>query len=144
MSPTVIDASVLAKLGFMEPGSSDAHEQVAERGRILPPLHAPDLVFAELASIGLKKIGLGEGTIRESRELIDLAMDLPLEIWPCRTLAHAALGISLALGTSPYDSLYLAVVERTGGTLLTADRRLVSTLEGTPLEGRVEVLEGSW
>ncbi len=144
MSPPVLDASVLAKLVFSEPGSQEARAAVEELGLRRAPIHVPDLIFAELASIGSKKCVRGQASPRQARSLVEVAIRLPLAVWPSQLMASPALEISLALGTSPHDSLYLAVAEHVDGSLLTADRRLASMLRGTPLETRVEVLGGSW
>jgi predicted nucleic acid-binding protein len=140
----VLDASVLAKLVFQEPGSKQARAAVRELGLRRAPIHVPDLIFAELASIGVKKCARGQASSRQARRLVDVAIRLPLAIWSSQLMTCAALEISLALGTSPYDSHYLAVAEQVDGALLTADRGLAAMLRGTPLESRVEVLDGSW
>jgi predicted nucleic acid-binding protein len=144
VSPPVVDASILAKLVFHEPGSVEARAAVEDLAMHRAPIHVPDLVFAELASIGVKKHGREQASRQQARRLVDIAIRLPLAIWSSQLVAPAALEISLALGTSPYDSLYLAVAEQVDGALLTADRRLAERLRGTPLESRVEVLGGSW
>jgi predicted nucleic acid-binding protein len=144
VSQTVVDASILAKLVFHEPGSAEARAAVEDLALHRAPIHVPDLVFAELSSIGVKKHAREQASRQQARSLVEVALRLPLAIWPCRLMAAPALEISLALGTSPYDAHYLAVTEQVDGALLTADRRLAAMMRGTPLESRVEVLGGSW
>jgi predicted nucleic acid-binding protein len=143
VSSTVIDASVLAKLVYHEPGSAQARRLVKELAARSAPLHAPDLLFAEIAHIGLKKIRDGEATEREARALQDVTLRLPLAVWPSQLLAPTAAEISLASGASLYDSMYIAVAEHVDGMLLTADQRLLLVVAGTPLDRRVRVLGSS-
>lgn len=143
MSPCVIDASIITKLVFVEPGSTQARHEIGNLSTTRAPLHVPDLLFAELVSIGLKKIRLDQATKREARGLVDVAFNLPLAVWPGQLMAAAALELSTLIGTSAYDSMYLAVTEHVDGTLITADGKLARIVRGTPLEKRVTCLTGS-
>jgi len=140
MKQRVIDASVLVKLGFAEPGSDEARQAIERLCRDRVPLHVPDHAFAEIVSAARRKIDRGEGSSRDAREFLAIVLGLQLVPWSCVRTAGAALEISLALGVSPYDAFYLAVAEHVDGRLVTADHGLASALAGTVFEGRVEVL----
>ena len=43
-----------------------------------------------------------------------------------------AAQITLSTGVIIYDALFLALAEETGTVMVTADRKLLRTLEGTP------------
>lgn len=55
-------------------------------------------------------------------------------------LAVRALEVALATGQTPYDCVYLALAEREGQLLITADDRFVAGLARTPWAARVVAL----
>ena len=58
---------------------------------------------------------------------------MPLLITPCGDLVEAALELALRLGRSVYDCLYLALAVKKRLVMVSADKRLVNALAGTPL-----------
>jgi len=139
MTAAVLDASLIAKLVFPEAGADQAEALVGDLVRRRAALHAPDLLFAELANLGWKKVRRGQATSGAARGLLRVARTLGLRSWPSADLADGALEIALRLDCSAYDALYLALADHLGATLYTADRRLGTIVQGSPLAGRVLV-----
>ena len=59
---------------------------------------------------------------------------------PLSTLAERALAIAGALDHSVYDCFYLALAEVEAGQLVTADRRLLAKVTGTPFADWIRLL----
>lgn len=133
MRRLVLDACVVAKLFYPEDLSDRAERAV--RGR--RTLHAPDLLYAELANVAWKRVRRGEIDAGTAMESISLAMALPIETHPAGQYAERALALAIETDRSVYDCLYLAVALAERATLLTADRRFAQALGAGPLGERV-------
>jgi predicted nucleic acid-binding protein len=129
MKTCVLDASVVAVAFFQEDHADRAHRLLVGKG----VLHAPDLIYAELANVIWKRHGRGEIDGEEASRLLADLRRLPLEITPCGDLVEAALELALRTGRSVYDCLYLALAVRARSVLVSADQRLVNALADTPL-----------
>ena len=140
MTPAVLDASLVGKLVFPEVGADAALARVGDLVRRRAALHAPDLLFAELANLGWKKVRRRQATPRAARGLLRVARTLGLRSWSSLDLAEGALEIALHLGCTAYDGVYLALAEHLGAVLHTADRRLADAVRRTSLANRVDVV----
>jgi predicted nucleic acid-binding protein len=133
MNRCVVDASVVAAAFF--------HEEHAEAARRLllsdTELHAPDLVYAELASVVWKRQRRGELAEAEAIRLLADILTLPLLVASSQELADGALQAALRTGRTVYDCLYLALSIKLKTVMVTADRRLANALAGGPLERHV-------
>lgn len=132
----VIDASIAVKWFVREDGHEDALGLLGGAEE----LQAPDLILGEVANTAWKKHRRGEIT-RDQAESITAA--LPhyfVRLWPSRDLTVRALRLALDLDHPVYDGLYLACAEAAGGTLVSADKRLIVLAEKAGLGGRVEPL----
>ena len=90
-------------------------------------LSAPAHWLAE-AALGLwAACRRGELTELEACERVAVLAAAPVATEPLEHLATAAMVLSLRLGLTIYDTLYLALAEREDTTLITADRRLFET-----------------
>lgn len=69
----------------------------------------------------------GELTESRAADAVDDLIDLPVELYPISPMARAVW--DLRAGITAYDASYVALAERTGGVLVTADRRLAETAE---------------
>lgn len=123
--PLVIDASVAAKWFLAETGHVQALALLKEGTR----LEAPDLIVAEVANIAWKKHRLGEMRRAQAEAAVAALPHYFGQLWPSRDLAERALGFALALDHPAYDGFYLACAEAAGGTLVTADARLIKAVE---------------
>lgn len=133
MKACVVDAGVIAAALFQEEQAAAA--QVLLRGD--RPLHAPDLIHAEVANVIWKRHGRGEIDMREALQLLADVLALPLEVTPSGELASAALLLAMLTGRTVYDCLYLALAVKADTVMVTTDRRLVNALGGGPLEEHV-------
>ena len=129
----VVDASVCAKL-FIEEDDSGRVVEVVEahtRGRIR--LSAPTLVLYELGNVFWKHPQITEEKMhRFLRRFLDLGVDL-VDLSSDEELLRKACEISKLRNMSFYDSAYLALAEKTGVKLLTADEEVHGKAEAGTL-----------
>ena len=84
-----------------------------------------DLARAEIASV-CRKLTRTEGiTPEHAQRLFAECLELVDEFYPIADLQAEALGESIRLNHSTYDMFYFVLARRTGGTLFTADRKLM-------------------
>ena len=117
----VLDASVAAKLYFVEEHSDLAAATLRRADRLI----APELLFLEMASIaakhsrrGTSSPAHGMGTVQSVAQILDEAI-------PLLGLAPRAFALAATYGFSVYDGAYLALAEERNFRLLTADMKLV-------------------
>jgi predicted nucleic acid-binding protein len=127
----VVDASVAIKWFIHEP------DRAAARRLLEPDRHllAPELLVAEVASAMWKRVMAGEG---DARQAPLTAASLPrffTRLVSLAPLAARALVIAAELRHPVYDCFYLALAETENATLVTADRRLIGRLAGSPWAG---------
>lgn len=132
----VLDASVGIKL-FVEEDISEDVQQLIREALVDPDgvtLAVPDLFFIECANILWKRVKREEYQAgRAMDDLRDLhAMDLPTV--SSAQLMERALAIACLHDISAYDAAYVALAERQGVPLLTADVKLVNKLTGSPFD----------
>lgn len=137
----VLDASVAVRWVVTEVGSDDAAALLAE------PFHwcAPRLMLSELASALRRKVVEGSLSPTLAMEALDailtevgtgtIALAAEEEVMPL------ALSLALSLGHKAPDCVYLALAERLGAELVTADRHLAKLAE-TRAVGHVLVPSG--
>jgi predicted nucleic acid-binding protein len=123
----VVDASVIVDL---------LSGDLATDSRVMleAELIAPELLFAEVTSAIARLRRLGVIADTEAFEWVTALEDLPIEALPQRPLAARSLELSDRL--SVYDACYVALAEREGAILLTADRKLARSHD-LPVEVRV-------
>jgi predicted nucleic acid-binding protein len=138
MKTFVLDASVVAAAFFQEDHADIAQELLVGKHA----LHAPDLIHAELANVIWKRHSRGEINQEEAGRLLADLRSLPLRITSCGDLVEAALELALLSGRSVYDCLYLALSVKTRSVLVSADKRLVNSLTGTPLAKHIAWIGG--
>ena len=96
-------------------------------------LHAPDLLYPEVANALWKRVRSGEIAVDKAKDLLAWLSTLPLTLHPSLPLILSATDIACRYDRTVYDSIYLALAVREGVALVTADRKLVSALTGTPM-----------
>jgi len=105
--------------------SDQLHGPVAER------IAVPGFFYIECASILRKAVRTGQYTAIEARQdLADLAA-MGLYTTPISSLAGESFEIASVYGASVYDACYVALSDRLGVPLITADERLINCLSGS-------------
>jgi predicted nucleic acid-binding protein len=123
MPVKVVDASALGALVFGEPGAETIAKQLSRSSLV-----APQLVWFELASIALKKAAKHPGLLEQIREAFRMAGRLAIEILSVDHLEVLDLAAQARLTT--YDASYLWLARKTGGELVTLDKRLLKASGG--------------
>lgn len=132
----VLDASVVADYFFAGPGSTTALRVLRSGTRWI----APDLIFAEFASVATKFARRGltpRSFARDAVEHLPLLID---EIAPLGALAGPAYDLAARHGFSAYDGVYLALARRRGLRLVTADAKLARRAVESGLADHVRLL----
>jgi predicted nucleic acid-binding protein len=129
MSVLVVDPSVVIKWFVPETRSEAAR-------RLLRASHeyfAPDLLFAEIASVVARKVRRSELTPRDGSRLVDDIGKCAIVSVPCRGLSPDAQAIAAATGRTVYDAMYLALAVRLKTKLITADEPLWRAVSGVAI-----------
>ena len=129
MTSRVLDASVAVQLFFEEQHSKAAEDRVKRAGELL----APDLIWAEIASVIWKRHRRGDLSREDALGIAEQALALPLRVSSAADLMPAALDLAMRLDRSVYDCLYLALAIRAKSVMVTADKRLADALADTPV-----------
>ena len=122
----VIDASVAVKWLLPEPGDAAAQELLASEERLV----APSLIRTEVAAALARRARFGEIEPRDG----EIAMGLWLQTLRDGVIGLVAdeadlvtaLGLAVELSHPLQDCLYLALAERLGAPLVTADKKFVN------------------
>ena len=118
MSRYVLDASAVLTL-VLDPGPrGEAVAELLTGGE----LHAPDLLPYEISNVVRRRRLAGHLTLTEADLARRAALALPVEAWPFAAVADRVWELADALTSS--DAAYVALAERLGIPLLTADARL--------------------
>jgi predicted nucleic acid-binding protein len=133
----VIDASVAIKWLILEIHSEKAERLLADGAELL----APDLIGPEICSAIWKRVRRSELTPAEGAELLRKFDRFGISIHPCQDLIQDAFTLGTAFGHSTYDCFYLALAERTGSPLVTADRRFFDAVRRASGSARVQWIE---
>jgi predicted nucleic acid-binding protein len=134
MKDYIVDASVVAKWLFAEPGSNRARLLIRSKHS----LRAPDLILPEVLSVLLKRVVRGHITMTESQEVLQRFLrnylDTRVRLVPSSLLAERALRIAYMEGRSSYDSLYLALAVQARCQLITSDDKLIEGIRDRNLK----------
>ena len=127
----VLDSNVAVKWLLQEDQSDKARLIRAEFVRGLHELLAPDIFTVECAHALTRAQRQGRVTADEVNAFMaDLLTTLP-DFHPHAALLSRAIAISVQARHGVYDCLYVALAEREGCTLVTADARLLNNLQPT-------------
>jgi len=132
----VVDASVAAKLYFVDQGTPDVKAALKAGASLL----APELLFVEMASVATKCIRRGESTTDQAAAAVASVLTLLDEAVPMSGLSRRAFELASRHGFSAYDGSYLALAEQRGLQVLTADGKLVRRAQEQGLAHLVRLL----
>jgi predicted nucleic acid-binding protein len=136
MSLFVVDASVGIKWFVPEVLSPEAlafrnsgHE-----------LHVPAFFDVEITNIVWKKLQRGELTRQDAGDIVQLLPTLPVTRHSESPILAPAFDLAYQTQRTVYDCLYIALAQRLGGVMMTADQRLANSLAATPWSSLVQYL----
>jgi len=124
----VIDANIAVRAILPIEGKSNVLERLITWHRSYSKIFAPELLIAETVSVIRQGIFDRWITEEEGQVAVEDLYRLGVEIVPSDAgICQAALAWAGRLGQSKaYDGFYLAVAERQGAELWTADEKLVN------------------
>ena len=129
MKGLVVDASVLVKVVVPETDSDEADELVRLRRSQLLRVVVPELILTECGNVLWKYCRRNLMTAEEASEAMSRLLAVPLTLVSHRDLVGPALDLATSHGRTVYDCTYLALADREGLPLLTADERLFNALD---------------
>ena len=132
----VADASVVAKFYFTEALSEVARSVLNSSAIVI----APNLVFAELTNVAVKRVRRGISTPEQATAAIASLPGLFDRTVATASLRERGLTLAIELRVSGYDAIYLALAEAVHCPLVTADERLVRAAEQAGAGGLVRSL----
>lgn len=131
----IIDASVAFKWIFIEDGSETAAGLLGRED-----LRAPNLLLTEVGN-GLWKKGMRGELGDQAAYSAQLGLIASLvDFVPEGPVIPRALEMALALGHAIYDCVYLALAEREGDRLITADEKFAAKVLGSQFSQSLRML----
>ena len=141
----VVDAGLVAKWAFPEPGGPAARRVLDawSGGRV--ELLAPDLLVPELAALCRQKAARGELPPAQASTVHALLLAVLPHLVPSRQLAEGALVLALRHGRPIAEMLHLALALREGCAYATADERVFRELAPVfPCVRHLEDVGAAW
>jgi len=123
----VVDASAVTELLLDRPVAEQVRGHLARHDF---DLYAPHLLDFEVLSAVRRLVLAGESTADRGDQAVDDLLDLPIQRYSHEAFVKRAWALRENL--PPYDAAYFAlaeVLERDGGSLLTADGRFARAAE---------------
>jgi predicted nucleic acid-binding protein len=125
----VLDASVALKFVLNQSDSDQARKLRDEFPASLRDFISPDIFAVECAHALTK--GERKGTVVDPTSLYnDLMLDAP-RFFPSIPLMPRAIEIARKARIAVYDCVYVALAEREGCEMITADQRVIHRLQAT-------------
>ncbi|NSW58417.1 MAG: type II toxin-antitoxin system VapC family toxin [Armatimonadetes bacterium] len=131
--PVVVDASVAIKWVLTESDSDAARSLVKRRVEMA----APASLRVETANVLWRRVQRKELTLEQALLCWDALSRIPMDLHPIEGLVQRALEHAAASERTVYDCLYVALAERLGVCLVTADESFHKALLSTPGVPRV-------
>ena len=131
----MVDASVAVKWLVVEEDSADARSLLDDE-----ELHAPRLLVSEVANAVWRKVRLDQVDRGAAGQLLATMSDMPIRWHADETICADAIRLAIAHDRPVYDLMYLALAQRLGVRVVTADQRLANALATTDLGGLVMAL----
>ncbi|MDP9478701.1 MAG: type II toxin-antitoxin system VapC family toxin [Actinomycetota bacterium] len=128
----MVDTNVALK-AYLEEDLAEEALRVLQAGRDgSAELLAPALILPEFRHALTKRNRRGELSSSEVQEIWERFGDYPLDFFEIEPLVPRAAEISGETGCTVYDAIFVALAESEGIVVLTADRKLIKALDGTP------------
>lgn len=128
MGLIVVDSSVAIKWFLDEVHSPEAHQILRDYRNGIHNVVVPDLLYAEVGNILWKKQDKGLISAVDCQHVLREMTELLFPVVPINRLTAEALSLAVAYKRTVYDMLYVALAEREGCPLITADERLVNAV----------------
>ncbi len=123
----------MALKAYLEEDLAEEALRVLQAGRDgSAELLAPALILPEFRHALTKRNRRGELSSSEVQEIWERFGDYPLDFFEIEPLVPRAAEISGETGCTVYDAIFVALAESEGIVVLTADRKLIKALDGTP------------
>ncbi len=116
----VLDTSAAVELLLQRDHSNQIREFLTSSSKVI----TSDLYKAEITNVFWKYVKGGYITKQEANTYIGLGLHLIDEFYDISDFAIDSLHEALRLKHSTYDMLYLTLAKRSGGALLTMDKKL--------------------
>lgn len=135
----VLDTSVAVKFYLQEELQDEARGLLTavEAGSI--ELIAPSTIQPELWNALWQQHRRGELALEEARDIWEEFVEAPVSFFEIDPLIPRAIQIASS-GVIVYDALFVALAEAIGTVVVTADGKLLKTLESTSSAGRARYL----
>ena len=127
----VLDSNVALKWVLPEADSDKARRLRLVFQNLTVDLHAPDVFPVEVAHALTKAERRGFIPQGDADRLLTNVLSTPPQFHPYLPSLKRALAISSQAHIGVYDCIYIALAEREGYEFLTADDRLLRTLQST-------------
>jgi len=132
LRPLVLDTNVAVKWHLNKEWSEEASEVLASVGATVSELLAPGTIQPEFFNTLWKRQRRGGITPEEVRRgWEDFVAGGPITLYAPEDLMPRAAEIVLETGVIVYDALFLALAEVADTILVTADEKLLRTVENT-------------
>lgn len=131
MKTYVVDASVVAKWYFLEPGS-DLALQFLDKLKVQEKrLVAPDLLLYEVGNIVWRRTRALEISRDVGETILSSLRQAPINLVEPSVLVDDGFRIAHEVGITLYDAPYIALAAGLKTTVVTADERLVNACRNT-------------
>ena len=94
-------------------------------------LHAPRLLVSEVANAVWRKVRLDQVDRGAASQILATLSDVPVRWHADETVCSDAIRLAIAHDRPVYDLMYVALAQRLGVRVVTADQRLVNALAMT-------------
>lgn len=143
LRPLVLDTSVAVKFYLPEDLRDEALALLAAVGSTIPDLLAPSTIQPEFFNALWQQHRRDKLTRDEVRRFwSEFVADDPASLYAPEDLMPRAAEIALDSGVIIYDALFLALAEGADTVVITADGKLLKTLEGTDYARLAHPLSG--
>ncbi len=129
----IIDASVAGKWFFDEPLKEAADYLLQPYYRFV----APDLLVSEFINIVHKNTRIKKITHSYGCESLKRFHELTIHYIPTLDLMENAYRISCELDHPAYDCVYLAITEKYGGVMVTADKQFYNKVKSSSYSNQI-------